>query len=247
MKNITLLILLLTFSLGFSQTWSTGLINLSTNYDTQIDITATQVTLTLIAPNNIWFGIGFGGSSMNSSDIFRTDGTTIVDASPTDHALPTADTIQDWILDSNTNNTPSSGRRTIVAHRALNTGEVGDYVFSTNDTSISLIWAKGSTTTYAYHAERGITSNGITLGTKDFDLANNYKVYPNPASSILNVTFSNSIKNAEFSIYDSLGKQIYNSDKMSDSKIDISNWNSGLYLIKVSSLEYTKTKKFVKI
>lgn len=242
MKNTTLLILLSTFSFGFSQTWTTGVINLSTNYDAKIDITATQVTLTLNAPDNIWFGIGFGGSSMDSSDIFRTNGTTIVDASPTFHDLPTADTNQDWTLG---NNTTSGGIRTIVAHRALNTGESGDHVFSTSDTSISLIWAKGSSTSYAYHASRGITAAGITLGIDDYALSE-FKIYPNPSKTIMNLQFPHSITRAQVEVFDGLGRQIYNNDYIINTPINISQWASGMYLVKMSVNNRIKTKKFIK-
>jgi hypothetical protein len=61
----------------------------------------------------------------------------------------------------------AGGVRTVIATRALNTGDPNDHVFTAAPGSISLIWARANSNTfsYAYHGNtnRGISSATITL------------------------------------------------------------------------------------
>ncbi len=96
------------------------------------------------------------------------------------------------------------------------------------------------------------TQNGVanwsTLGIDDFEDNSNFTLYPNPTSSILNIEIQNIISNGTLEIYDMLGKQIFNQTITSNnlSQIDVSSYNSGLYLIKISSENSAETKRFVK-
>ncbi len=48
-------------------------------------------------------------------------------------------------------------------------------------------------------------------------------------------------------VYDVLGKQIYRGQLTSDdTSIDVTNWRSGVYLVKLSSDQSTQTKRFIK-
>jgi hypothetical protein len=73
-------------------------------------------------------------------------------------------------------------------------------------------------------------------------------LYPNPTNSILNIEIKNELSNGTVEVYDMLGKQIFKLTITSNnvSKIDVSNWNNGLYLVKISSDESIETKRFVK-
>ena len=91
MKKTLLFIFLIGASGLFAQTFSTGTQTLLTNLSAEIEIDGTTniTTLTLNGPSNAWFAIGFGGLSMSSgADVFRTDGTTIVDAQTNSRVLP---------------------------------------------------------------------------------------------------------------------------------------------------------------
>ncbi len=146
--------------LMFAQTFSTGTQMLQGDLSVNIETDETTTTLTLTGPSNVWFSVGFGGATMSSgADIFRTDGTTIVDARTTGYLLPPADTSQDWTLVSNN---VTLNARTIVATRSNNTGDSNDYIFTRETGSISLIWAIGSSTTYGYHGSRGATVLAVT-------------------------------------------------------------------------------------
>lgn len=86
-----------------------------------------------------------------------------------------------------------------------------------------------------------------TLSVDEFNNADTFSISPNPASSKMNVYLPNTVENASITIFDVLGKRVYNRDLTAlTSSIDVSNWNSGVYLVRVSSDNGTHTKRFVK-
>lgn len=266
MKKITFyysFILLIFTSLSFSQTYSTGEIVLLDDgelyYSAEIDVTSTLVTLTLNGPDNRYLGLGFGVQSMTTDGdavIFLNDGTfKLTDRAFGDNGggdgsgigiIPILDSKQDWTITSNVLN---GEQRTIVATRVLNTGEATDYVFSTSETSIDLVWSIGFSYTLGYHgANRGITMQSFTLSTNDIALNNNeFTLTPNPAKSKLHIRLPQSFENAEVAIYDVLGKKVYARTLSAlSSSIDVSKWNNGIYLVRVSNGTTTQTKRFIK-
>ena len=96
------------------------------------------------------------------------------------------------------------------------------------------------------------TQNGVanwsTLGIDDFEEGSNINLYPNPSNSTINIQLRNSASIGKLEVYDMLGKQIFNQSITSNevSHIDVSNWNAGLYLIKISSDNGEETKRFIK-
>lgn len=87
-----------------------------------------------------------------------------------------------------------------------------------------------------------------TLSLENFELENDFKLYPNPATEFLYVQLQSISSKSTLQIFDMLGKQIYNKQMSSQemSQINVSNWNSGLYLIKITSETGTTSKRFVK-
>ena len=74
-----------------------------------------------------------------------------------------------------------------------------------------------------------------------------FSISPNPATTKLNVHLPASYKQAEVIVYDVLGKQVYKTDlTILRSSINVSKWNSGVYLVKITSGEVSQTKRFVK-
>lgn len=158
----------------YSQVFTTGTISLSaTNgiaMSAKIDV-ETVVTLTLIGPSDRWFALGFNANNMtNGTDVVRvhTSGTLAsFDTYLTGFAAPVTDQIQNWTI---INDQVVSGVRTLVATRALNTGDANDYIFSSTPTNFSLIWARASTASYSGahpvsngNANRGIATANFTL------------------------------------------------------------------------------------
>lgn len=256
MKKITLIMFcLFAFTYMISaQTFTTGTIVLSNTsgleYSAKVDIDATQVTLTLIGPADRYLALGFGVQDMNTSGdvVIYTNETNLSDRTFIYTGVaPSEDANQDWYTVSNT---VSSGVRTLVSNRVLNTGEAQDYVFSPSDTSIDLVWARSMTNSFAienHGPNRGITTVGITLDIENFELETNFKVYPNPGTETFNIKLLDNLTTATLEVYDILGNLIYfNNLKKSNSSIDISHWSNGMYIVKVSNEDFIQTKKFIK-
>ena len=71
----------------------------------------------------------------------------------------------------------------------------------------------------------------------------NVTLFPNPTSSILNI--SSISEKATFKVYNLLGQTIMNG-KITNGSIDVSNINSGNYILEIIDNESTFTKRFVK-
>ena len=86
---------------------------------------------------------------------------------------------------------------------------------------------------------------GTTLTTANFWDNGKLKVYPNPSNSIFNIDID---VNATVKVIDVLGKQIMSKSILSgNTKIDLSNYTSGIYLMKITNeFNQTKTIKIIK-
>ncbi|MDA9584903.1 T9SS type A sorting domain-containing protein [Flavobacteriaceae bacterium] len=246
----TLLILFLTTSFSlFAQSFSTGTEPLTSGLTANINIdndTGTT-TLTLAGPSDKWFGIGFGNSNMNGTDIFMTNGSSIRDAYSTSNGQPQADSSTnesgDWTLVSNT---VSSGTRTIVATRANDTGNSNDYTFSASAGSLTVIWAVGSSTTYAYHSIRGATALSVSLGISENNLLS-FEMYPNPVSDLLNIQLPTGTEKAEVGVFDYTGRLVSSKTISSnDTAIDVQQISKGIYMIRVAANNKIGVQRFIK-
>lgn len=86
-----------------------------------------------------------------------------------------------------------------------------------------------------------------TLSRKDFDNKTTFSIYPNPSRSKLNIILPKFTDNAKVEVYNILGARVYKSElNKLNTSIDVSKWNSGVYLVRVSSDAETLTKRFVK-
>lgn len=117
------------------------------------------------------------------------------------------------------------------------------------------IWAAGTFVSaappYAYTgngSQNGFQFWGTALGINDFNLNLGINLYPNPTNSFLNIELNNSETNLSFQIFDILGKQVLNrmGNSQDLSKIDVSNLEDGLYLIKIATKNKSETKRFIK-
>lgn len=121
-------------------------------------MTMTDITVTVQGPSDRFLAFGFGTGMANGNDaiIWSTLGTGVAPLQLRDHRMigqgnePTVDAQQDWTVVSNN---ISGGNRTIVATRALNTGDANDVTFNFAATSQNLFWSKGpsATTQLQYH------------------------------------------------------------------------------------------------
>ena len=88
----------------------------------------------------------------------------------------------------------------------------------------------------------------LGFGIPDFDDALNealslqnvilekFEFFPNPVNDQLQIVFPNGVEQADFLVFDVLGKLIYqNSITKQDSRIDLSTLSSGLYIIRLDA------------
>ena len=261
MKKITLFSLLaMMISLsGISQTYSTGTVSLSPsiNFTVQFDIDTTndEVTLTMVGDSDVWLGVAPGvdsGNGMGNSgdDVIIFSNFGLEDRNMTGNTVqPNLDGQQDWTVISNN---VSNNLRTIIAIRDITTGDSNDYLFPESETSFPLLWAYGNNTlNLSYHGSgRGGTVANTTLGNDSFEVNEvSFDLYPNPTSGELNISFSSNyiIENSDLEIYDVLGKRVY-TQSVSDfeTKVNVRNLESGMYLIKIKNANGAHTKRFIK-
>ena len=257
-KIVLTLFLTTSFSL-FSQSFTTGTQTLLTGLTANITIDGETfiTTLTLAGPSDVWLAIGFGNQEMNGTDIFMTDGNTIRDAfsepgpsTSLERPIPPADDSSnesgDWTLISNT---VSDNERTIVATRNNDTQDSQDYVFSASAGSLSIIYAMGGTSTYAWHGpeNRGGTALSVTtLGISKNSLLN-FEIYPNPGLDVLNIQLPTGTEKAEVGVFDYTGRLVTSKIISSnDTSIDVQKLSNGIYLIRVSSDAKIGAQRFIK-
>ena len=236
MKKITLnLLLLLSASSLFSQTFTTGNIQLFPEYTVKIDVTSTLVTLTQVMPSDRWYSLAFNNVSMNSGDIVAFVNTAnISDRQLTGFLVPSADAVQSW---TTTSNTVSGTTRTVVSTRVLNTGETGDYVFSASAGSINLACSRAGSATFTLQSHGGsanavsTAAYGITLSNNSFAVSD-FTLYPNPAKGFTNINLPTNLDSGIVKIYDNLGRLIISQEVSSTTnQIETSKLTTGSYLV----------------
>jgi len=101
-------------------------------------------------------------------------------------------------------------------------------------------------TSVTFDPEKNIISknNQTTLGTEDFDITEGIQIYPNPASSILNISLPNSVnlKNAIF--HNVLGQVVFETTEQTS--WDISQLASGVHFITIVTDAGSRQMKFIK-
>lgn len=110
-------------------------------------------------------------------------------------------------------------------------------------------WNHNETTTYDINPG-GINFPGsnpvftIPLGVEDFDM-NGFNFYPNPTSSILNISYLKEI--SEVSVINLLGQTLLNNKtNATDVKLDLSDLPVATYFVKITSEGKSKTIKAIK-
>ncbi len=81
-----------------------------------------------------------------------------------------------------------------------------------------------------------------SLGIDDYS-KNDFRIYPNPATSIINFKTTIS-EDVSLSVYDLLGKEVINTTLNLDNSLDVSRLNRGVYIIAFK--DYNTTLKFIK-
>ena len=186
---------------------------------------------------NIFYQQATGGLSSTATNIT----TTSADNSPS-WSLAAADFDRNGFTDL-----LYGGGNGVTFMKANNTGDGNDFIFPTTASGISMIWAVGpSTNTSSKHATRGATAVGTTLGISENKLLS-FKMFPNPASDLVNIQLPTGSDKAEVSIFDYTGRLMKSKTITSnDSKLDVNNLSNGMYLIRVTSNNKIGAQRFIK-
>ncbi len=185
------------------------------------------------------FNIGSGFSSSVSSIAVQKDGKIIVGGSF--YSYQGYQSVRLIRLNSDGS----------IDTRVAATGSDGS---SASVTSINLqsdgqIMIGGNFTTYRGENNSAylirLKGTAINLSNENFDKnENSFSLWPNPTHNILNINASNNgFSNTK--IYDLQGKLIYMKE-METLSIDVSNFNSGLYILKLQTENGEISKKFIK-
>ena len=254
MKKITMLFALLGSLCSINaQTVSTGTLMLqsSINYTGEVVIDDTNVTITLVGPDNLWLGLGFGVNSMTSGgDVITHDSSGFNDRQFLGVGVPPTTDTQDWTVSSNNVN---AGVRTLVITRGVAGSDATDFTFDNSAPSIALVWASGDNTdAFSYHggANKGalVAPLSPVLGLDDSNLISSLSIFPVPASELVTVSMGNfEFEKGTMEIYSMLGQQVHNQLITEKSSIiDISKLSTGVYLLNVSTENGFATTKIVK-
>ncbi|UAM98729.1 T9SS type A sorting domain-containing protein [Polaribacter litorisediminis] len=94
-------------------------------------------------------------------------------------------------------------------------------------------------------AEINIVPQGALSVDSFTEMLDKISVYPNPSSNMLHIKGMQNLESSRIRITNLLGKELYTSN-LNNSKIDISNFNAGIYILTIQSEKKSKSIKFVK-
>ncbi|GAA4289546.1 M43 family zinc metalloprotease [Aestuariibaculum suncheonense] len=203
----------------------------SINFDTAINVSGTSKLYLTITPDNYGSEITweFGdGTNMVASGGPYTDGDTTTITATFDISDNSCYYFK--IIDA--------------AGDGICCGEFGDGSYELKDDSDNII-ASGA----QYGSSQTTNISTLTLGIDEYFAKNNIKIYPNPASDMLNISLaiSNDLPDG-YKIYNTLGQLISNSvvNSISDLAINTSQFKSGLYFIRIEKEGHFVSYPFVK-
>jgi hypothetical protein len=94
--------------------------------------------------------------------------------------------------------------------------------------------------------QRNITVKNVeALNVSDYTQDEIIKIFPNPVDRMLNIDISNNEKINKIEIFNSLGGLVFQSNKKTE-RIDVKEFSTGLYIIKIYKGNSTVVSKFIK-
>ncbi len=92
-------------------------------------------------------------------------------------------------------------------------------------------------------------SNGeLTVSTLIPDVPDfAFNIFPNPTSNLLNINYIHEEnKIADLTIFDVLGRNVYQNNIQQNTQLDVSNWSNGIYFCRIQTGNQFAVKKFIK-
>ncbi len=142
--------------------------------------------------------------------------------------------------------TVSSGSDTVAQVLADVSSEIRILSNDGNDVSGQAALHKGDLRVQASNFDN-IRAATSFLSTTERTKPSEFRISPNPGRNALNLKLSSLDTNSTVEVFDVLGKKIY-ADRISDinKTVDVSQWNTGVYLVRINSDLGSQTKRFVK-
>lgn len=85
-----------------------------------------------------------------------------------------------------------------------------------------------------------------SLSTQEFKNTE-FSISPNPAQNNLNIKLPISNEDIKLEVFDVLGKRVYQGILTQlETSVNVTNWRSGVYLVRVTDKESVQTKRFIK-
>lgn len=105
---------------------------------------------------------------------------------------------------------------------------------------------RGQVTSAEMHIDN-ITASA-SLSTPEIEQEDTEMVIsPNPAKNKLNIALPQGSGDTNLEVFDVLGKRVYKGQLTQlESSVNISNWRTGVYLVRISNDQGTQTKRFIK-
>jgi hypothetical protein len=161
---------------------------------------------------------------------------------------PTPDPVNDWVLVSNLNDTPSVGIRTLIYTRAFNTTDSNDYVFNFDDNTIDIAWAKSNSPNFTmnYHGALNrdvlLDTNLNLLGVNEVILSD-IKLYPNPSNGIITIKSNSNISTIHVFSQTGALLKTFSDKNNSEVTLDVTSLPAGVYFFEIISAEGKNWKK----
>jgi hypothetical protein len=85
-----------------------------------------------------------------------------------------------------------------------------------------------------------------TLSNTEFNTKTPFTVFPNPSADYLEINGLEDFSNKGITIFNALGKVVFQDENLQSNRLNVSNLNSGTYLMSIQSDSFTQTVKFIK-
>jgi len=154
----------------------------------------------------------------------------------------------------NSGNGSSSGVTRIYQNQNDTWIQIGQDIFGedSNDISGAAVSISGDSSTLVigapFNSDNGDSAGHVRifnlsdLLSVETEVINKFKLFPNPATSILNIELKQNAILENINIYNSLGQRVQNSKILT---IDISNLSSGIYVVEVITTKEKSLQKLI--
>lgn len=98
------------------------------------------------------------------------------------------------------------------------------------------------------HGVDNPTQTDVSIIVNDFQNGEgDFAISPNPARDKFQIKLPKLLGDLKLEVFDVLGKRVYTGvlTKL-ESSINVSNWKSGVYMVRLSNQNFSKTKRFIK-